>query len=269
MRKLCLFLLNLVTVLACVVAVAQPLPLDLIQGGEVAEERAYISAWREATPQEVQGFLETVADVNAVNKEGDTLLHYALRADAEPRVIRLLLEAGADPRARNDAGDFPLLMSAKSSLPEVSVLLLTTSAKEDINSQQAVTGATPLINAIVSGAPQLVQTLLNAGADASVIDSLGADALGYAVSAGNVEIVSMILSAGGNLNQQSIAGVTPLMLAVRQPTLVKRQPDYELIRFLLDAGADTTLKDKNGMTAYDYAVANPYFDNENLLARLK
>ena len=40
-------------------------------------------------------------------EDGDTPLHWAALANANPSVIAALIEAGADPGARDDAGKTP------------------------------------------------------------------------------------------------------------------------------------------------------------------
>lgn len=59
-----------------------------------------------ASAKAVQTLLSLGGDVEARDNAGDTLLHYAARAlYPDPAVVEVLLAAGADPFAVNDAGD--------------------------------------------------------------------------------------------------------------------------------------------------------------------
>jgi hypothetical protein len=70
-------------------------------------------------------------------------LHFAL-ARAQPRVAVALIEAGADPNSRDDAGNTALIVAANKNLPAVVRALLTKGA--DPNTAGAY-GETPLHNA--------------------------------------------------------------------------------------------------------------------------
>ena len=51
--------------------------------------------------------LQAGADPKAQDKDGNTLLHDAARSNVNPDVFKILLQAGADPKARNAAGETP------------------------------------------------------------------------------------------------------------------------------------------------------------------
>ena len=70
-------------------------------------------------------------------------LHFAL-ARAQPRVAVALIEAGADPNARDDRGDTALIVAADKNWPEVVRALLAKGADPNAAGRD---GATPLHNA--------------------------------------------------------------------------------------------------------------------------
>ena len=63
---------------------------------------------------------------------------------------------------------------------------------------------------------------------------------------GQVEVVKKLIQAGGDVNEQTEYGSTPLLLA-------SWFGHVEVITALLAAGADKTIKDKWGRTPHDYA----------------
>ena len=53
-----------------------------------------------ATPEDIKKQLAAGADVNARDKEGFTPLSYAIRWSQDPKVVRALIQAGADIHAK-------------------------------------------------------------------------------------------------------------------------------------------------------------------------
>jgi ankyrin repeat protein len=62
------------------------------------------------------------------------------------------------------------------------------------------------------------------------------------------EILEVLLNAGANVNAKDIRGMTPLMLAVACDA-----PDPRIVKMLLDRGADQSVKSGNGELALDWA----------------
>ena len=56
-------------------------------------------------PAIVEALIEAGADPDARNTDGWTSLHVAARYATDPAVAMALIEAGADPKARTDEGD--------------------------------------------------------------------------------------------------------------------------------------------------------------------
>ena len=106
---------------------------------------------------------------------------------------------------------------------------------------------TPLMIAAGRGYVQMTQTLLNAGADVHVVDSVtGAAALNKAAQSGVVDVARLLLRHGAFINLQSaIVGHTPLIDAVwsKKPAMVK---------FLLEEGAIVNIKGHHGADVWEF-----------------
>lgn len=112
-----------------------------------------------------------------------------------------------------------------------------------------------------------VRKRLNAGESANKLNETefwerGWTPIRYAALAGNktdteevhsltmqsaIQIIQLLISNGGDINHQDDLGVTTLMTVAQ---FKRRAP---LVRFLIEMGADITIKDNDNKIALDYA----------------
>lgn len=105
---------------------------------------------------------------------------------------------------------------------------------------------TKLHEAARTGNLTQLQKAFKDGGEVNAIDKLGRTPLHYAAFSGYVSIARILLEKGANINAVDRAKQwTPLFFAIYMN-------QKEMIRFLLQSGADKTLKDKFGKTADDY-----------------
>lgn len=98
-----------------------------------------------------------------------------------------------------------------------------------------------------------VDALIEAGADLNVENSHGYTALTIAASnskPNTVTIVKMLLKAGADIDMPRSSGDTALGLAARNANI-------DLIKLLLDWGADPYVKNYKGKTVFDIAQCHP------------
>jgi hypothetical protein len=163
--------------------------------------------------------------VDSQDAEGSTaLMAAALRDDEE--MVRLLVEARADPNVRNSRGETALLLAA-GRVPGIVRRLLA--ARADPNARDHE-GQTPLI-AAASSHPESVRLLLAAGADVAGEDNYGVVALTVAEASGAAEIAAILRQAGATLSRED-----------RLHDAIRRG-DEPGVRSLLREGADVNALD--------------------------
>ena len=154
--------------------------------------------------------------------------------------VEVLLDAGADLDAIDSAGNTALMRATEGGHADVVEMLLDVDAEQVANED----GDTPLARAVEHEDIVLLEILLDAGGDVTVINNVGLSVLAQATT---VEVAQILIDAGADVNVQFVEGdtgdgLTPLMTAVRASAL-------DVVRILLDAGADPNLRSRKGETA--------------------
>lgn len=119
----------------------------------------------------------------------------------------------------------------------------------DVNAPER-DGTTPLQWAVYGENPQILDYLLDAGANVETANREGVTPLALAAQTGNHELAAMLIEAGANVNATMANGETPLMMAARTG-------DVETIKLLVSKGAELNAVEKlRGTTALMWAAAN-------------
>jgi len=196
---------------------------------------------------EVSRLFQKGFDVNTIDKKGITPLMYASIINPNPDILQLLIEKGADVNAEVN-GITTLMFAAIADIePDVIEMLVRKGA--DINARNK-DGITTLMFAILNNSkPDMITALIKNGADINV----GYKESVLVVSSSNNNNLDIIDTQDNNdVNNSTIVthGLTPLMLAARY------SPNPEILRIMLENGADVSLKSSEGKNALDYADEN-------------
>ena len=201
------------------------------------------------------------ADVNVIQGDGATALHWAAHRD-DHEGARLLIDAGANVNAANELGATPLWLGAINGSSDMLELLLKAGASPNVSLSM---GETPLMAAARSGNAITVKLLLESGADVTTTEGeKGQDALMWAVAQQHAEVARELIDYGANLNARSKVwyqlentagntnpignfrmahgGSTPLMFAARSGNV-------DVARVLIEAGADVNDTEASGASA--------------------
>ena len=194
-------------------------------------EREMIAAAERGELVVVKKLLAGGARIDARDQRGRTAL---LAATQRNRVetARFLIQEGADVNAKDFIQDSPYLYAAAEGRLEI--LKMTLAAGADLKDTNRYRG-TGLIPAAHHGHVEAVKLLLGTAIDKDHVNNLGWTALLEAVILGDggavhTEIVRLLVEAGANVNIADRDGVTPLAHA--------RKSGYSgMVRILSAAGA--------------------------------
>ncbi len=176
----------------------------------------------------IRTLLQQRVDVNAPQVDGMTALHWATYND-DLETTDALVRAGADVKAPNRYGVTPLSLACTNGNGTIVELLL----KAGADSNAALPGGeTPLMTAARVGSLNSVKTLLAHGATVDGKDDRrGQTALIWAAAEGHANVVEVLIEVGADFRIRLASGFTPLLFAVREG-------HADVVQALLKAGAD-------------------------------
>jgi cytohesin len=190
----------------------------------------------------VKLLIDKGADIKATDVRGRTALHGAA-AGADAAVVKLLLDHGSPANAKDARGRTPLHLAVQCNREAAVDLLLAAGA--DVNARDTG-GLTPMrlspysLHYTTFNSP-IVKTLLDHGAEVD---------LETAMALGSIERVAAAIKkdpAAVNRQPKTSDDRSPLQWAIS-----RKSP--ELVKLLLDGGADPNAKDKTGNPPLTSAV---------------
>lgn len=190
--------------------------------------------------------------VTAKNAFGATLLHVATRRD-QREVMRALLDGAADVDDRTLHGETALHWACASGTSGVETIRILISRGAHVNAR-ARDGSTPLHCASLVNNTRNASVLLEHGADVNARDASGDTALHYACAHSHFHFAKLLVESGADVNARDADGATASHLAADCDGYLAERAD--LVIFLLEHGADGTLRNNQNLTALDIIHSN-------------
>ena len=220
--------------------------------------------------------LESNPDIREMFKEMLTVqdkLFIALREAETTEEIQALIDAGASFEAKDTLGCSGLVYAVFNSNPAIIKMLVDTGL--DVNEKflgRISRGATILMAAAIMNLnADVMNVMINAGADVNAIDSKGKNALFYALDFRGLRIerVNMLLNAGVNVRQKDTDNNDALHYLIngrRNDSGHTRKELVELIKMLIRAGADVDER-AGGRPSFREEIQNDkkYLDSKKTL----
>ena len=193
-----------------------------------AADRPLVAAVKSLDRSTARSLIRQGADVNLAQPDGTTALYWAAEKN-DPELVGLLIQAGADANAASRYGYTPLFMAALNGNGAIVEALL----KAGGNSNAATSdGETPLMIAARTGIVSAVSVLLAHGANPNAVEQQrGQTALMWAAGEGHAEVIEALIQRGADVGARSTQGWTSILFAARNGR-------RDALRVLLDAGAN-------------------------------
>lgn len=205
----------------------------------------------------VQRLLELDFAVDTQDDQGATALLRACGA-GHREIAACLLLAGADSSIAAGSGVTPLVAAVAARRESLVTLLLEHQVAVD---QRLPNDTTALMVAAAMGHPEILEALLDGGADVNAVDASGRSALHAAAQFGFEHNDSLrarrlfdgLLKRGADINHADSEGKTPLLLLLGAHLRPGSDCDAThigaLVPLLIDAGARVEHADQRGVTA--------------------
>jgi uncharacterized protein len=242
---------------------------DLEDIGITFSEQKFVEKACDGDSGSVALFIRAGMNINvlAVPPNSDGKAKSALHCAASTGNLTLaksLLDLGADVNLKDDASNTPLYSASgnirfanrNSETPNNNLELVKLLIERGADINAGGLAGPPLLTAIQARSYEVFDYLLKKGANVKVKNKeemTPVMLLAYTYNNKDKESqnrVMALIKAGVDVNERNKSGQTALMIAVNNRS-------KEMMRTLLENGADPSIEDKNGSSILNYAISDP------------
>ncbi len=217
--------------------------------------------------------IEHGANPNVKNKQDKSLLDLTVHSDKEEDDSIFLIEHGADCTNINLV---EIVRDKKFKLAKILIKDCLTANSADIS------GVTVAMSAAETGNLEMLEYLVDLGANVEDEDKMGNTLMMFAAKGGNVDVIKFLEKKNINIHKPNVTGDTPfIQAAIYEKTdaliylaahgadinhqnedgdtaliLAATEGDEEVVETLISLGVDITIKNDEGATAYLAAAFN-------------
>lgn len=142
----------------------------------------------------IEVLIKNGANCNYVDENGKAALHYAIQT-GNSKIVQSLLKCSSDTNVQDKDGVTPLMLTSLFNFPELTKILVKQSdnVKVDLRDQK---GRTALYFAAENGLTEIVEILINAGANVNIVAKDGRTPLLEAKQWGHSETEKLLIKHG-------------------------------------------------------------------------
>ncbi|ATL45677.1 hypothetical protein COR50_00040 [Chitinophaga caeni] len=211
------------------------------------------------------GMLISSCQTGKTMKDSIYIKEHIIEAVSNNRIktVEEALKSGADVNTKDASGQSLLLIATKSGYIPMAELLVAYGA--DVNQQDRQLDS-PFLYAGATGQAVLIRLFLKHGARFDIFNRYNGSALIPACERGHIEVVKILTSTEGfPIDHINRLGWTALLEAV---ILGDGSKKYEkIVQILVDAGCNTAIADKDGVTALQHARSRGFQNIVSILER--
>ena len=231
---------------------------ELDRGSE-SEELTAVQMAEQRGFDGLRTILERASRAEHVSDPDAALLAAAQEGDADAAAIAL--RAGADLEARDpELEQTPLMRAVLADHVAVAQLLIAMGADPDAFDYRQ---DTPWVTTGVTGSVPMLEALLPGAPDLGIPNRRGGTPAHPAAERGHVEYIARVVQLEIDVNLVNLNGWTPLLEAVVFGDGGSAHQD--IVRILLENGADADIRDANGVSALEHARNRGYAEIAGLL----
>lgn len=199
---------------------------------------------------------EPKKEMNSVEKQ--LLTATEQRATA---TVLSLIQQGANINVTDSKGRTPVMVATYENDVKTARILIDAGA--DVNIQDGMKN-NPFLYAGAEGYLEILKLTIDAGADPTLTNRYGGTALIPAAEHGHIEVIKELLTRTNiDVNHVNNLGWTALMEAIVLNDGNKEQ--QQVIRLLIEHGADINIPDHDGVTPLQHARAHKFKEIEEIL----